>query len=302
MAINLNNEIKKAISVKKSDLSGILKLIKTKRDSKNQIRGDFFLIECDAQQVREEDFIEVISDQILNYCLTYSENSSINSKNALRRVSQAVRKFVEGKNSGELGELILFCLLESQLNAVQILNKMALKTSPRMYYHGFDAVHFGLDDSFKCLYLGESKTYEKFEDALDKAIKDVDASFEDNSKKQFEVELIKTHLDERKLKNIRKDILNCLNPYKKKNEYLEKIVIFIGYSWDEINKRSSSNEDPMEYLTKKYKVEISDFLSKINKKIKESNNLKNKHFVFFLIPFSDISKIRERFQEKIKSK
>jgi hypothetical protein len=42
---------------------------------------------------------------------------------------------------GELGELLLYCFLESHINAPKILTKLEIKTSNQMDVNGADGVH-----------------------------------------------------------------------------------------------------------------------------------------------------------------
>lgn len=50
-----------------------------------------------------------------------------------------MEKFVDyTRNNGELGELLLFCFLETHLGAPQILTKLELKTSISHYVNGAD--------------------------------------------------------------------------------------------------------------------------------------------------------------------
>ena len=64
------------------------------------------------------------------------------------------------RQDGELGELLLFCFLESQLKAPKILSKLELKTTSGLYVNGADGVHFlKLEDGNYQLIFGESKMY-----------------------------------------------------------------------------------------------------------------------------------------------
>lgn len=86
---------------------------------------------------------------------------------------KARTKFKEySKNDGELGELLLFCFLESQLKAPKILSKLELKTTSGLYVNGADGVHFlKLEDGNYQLIFGESKMYVDIKKAFDNALK-----------------------------------------------------------------------------------------------------------------------------------
>lgn len=300
--MQLQKQLKKIVSIEESDIEGVLHLA-DEQDVHTDIKGCFYLIECTHDKVREEDLLTVIEDLVIRYCLQYAEQESINKTNALALTKKAVRKFVSSSQSGELGEIILFCLLEAKLNAVQLLNKMQLKTHPNMHYHGADAVHFGVDGVLKTLYLGEAKMQASFGAALRGAFNSVNALFDDmGSRKEFEVDLIQANLDHDKLQGIEKEILNYLDPYKQKRDFCETIAIFVGYSWEELNevKGKEIKGGLMPYLIKKYKEEVVGLIKAINKKVSKQENLQSKRFVFFVIPFSNVQHIKNRFTEKLK--
>lgn len=74
---------------------------------------------------------------------------------------RAKDSFTKIKNTGEIGEFLLFALAEKELSLTQILSKMSLKTSSSMHYHGADGIYASLDDSGVLrLFWGESKLYE----------------------------------------------------------------------------------------------------------------------------------------------
>ena len=86
----------------------------------------------------------------------------------LRLQREAQGLFTHLKNSGEGGELLLFCLAETVLGFPQILAKMSLKTSSAMHYHGADGVHASVDAATGKLRLwwGESKLHQTPADAI----------------------------------------------------------------------------------------------------------------------------------------
>ena len=84
-------------------------------------------------------------------------------------VSKTKSKFMDSIKSAEVGELILYVLLEAS-GIVQLIQKMRLKTSKRISVFGFDAIHIGVDEDIT-LYYGDSKMYKIFNDGLNRAIK-----------------------------------------------------------------------------------------------------------------------------------
>jgi hypothetical protein len=73
---------------------------------------------------------------------------------------EAMQAFTDIKTTGEGGEMLLFLLAERFLRLPQVLCKMALKTDPRVHYHGADGVYAAASaDGVLKLFWGESKIY-----------------------------------------------------------------------------------------------------------------------------------------------
>lgn len=80
---------------------------------------------------------------------------------------EARRMFIDSETSGEGGELLLYFLLEAELNLPQILCKMPLKTNAAMPIHGVDGVHAGFREGVGlAVYWGESKLYADVQSAM----------------------------------------------------------------------------------------------------------------------------------------
>ena len=85
-----------------------------------------------------------------------------------RMAKEAARLFTQTQvKTGEGAELLLYALLEKELQIPQILSKMSLKTSTEMQYHGADGVHAKLlDNGDLAVYWGEAKLYESVTRAM----------------------------------------------------------------------------------------------------------------------------------------
>lgn len=80
---------------------------------------------------------------------------------------EARRLFIDSDTSGEGGELLLYFLLEAELNLPQVLCKMPLKTNSKMPIHGVDGVHAGMrENGGLAVYWGESKLYSDVQAAM----------------------------------------------------------------------------------------------------------------------------------------
>ena len=85
-----------------------------------------------------------------------------------RLVNDAAHLFTQTQvKTGEGAELLLYVLLEKELQIPQILSKMSLKTNNEMQYHGADGVHAKLlDNGDLAVYWGEAKLYESVAKAM----------------------------------------------------------------------------------------------------------------------------------------
>lgn len=96
-----------------------------------------------------------LANQIVNYCIPRKEIEKIRKLSLDRQIPEitrltndAARLFTQTQvKTGEGAELLLYVLLEKELQIPQILSKMSLKTNNEMQYHGADGVHAKLYES-----------------------------------------------------------------------------------------------------------------------------------------------------------
>lgn len=93
----------------------------------------------------------------------------------VRLAAEARSLFTHLSQSGEGGELLLFCLAEMVLGYPQVMAKMYLKTASQVHYHGADGVHASVDpaDGKLCLWWGESKLHKTASGATSDCIKSI---------------------------------------------------------------------------------------------------------------------------------
>lgn len=93
----------------------------------------------------------------------------------IRLAAEARSLFTHLSQSGEGGELLLFCLAEMVLGYPQVMAKMYLKTASQVHYHGADGVHASVDpsDGKLCLWWGESKLHKTASGATSDCIKSI---------------------------------------------------------------------------------------------------------------------------------
>ena len=95
--------------------------------SKNKL--NFFILRISNNRLTYEKLVNELFDSIISYSLSRKQLD-------MYKDSQGGKKFIAARdklrdynsNEGELGEIFLYCLLESHLNAPKILTKLEIKT------------------------------------------------------------------------------------------------------------------------------------------------------------------------------
>ncbi|ENM3752740.1 DUF1837 domain-containing protein [Vibrio cholerae] len=243
-------------------------------------------------KVSLSEFFECIKNGIMqNYVFTCTEiqkKLGINSETAMDELfNKALRKISKHTAQGELGELILFTLLDVYLSAPKILSKVSMKERATMPVLGADAVHAQVVDGSFRVYLGESKLYQQFKAAATSA-----ASSIGSAKEKFgdEFDLIESHMDFPNLdEELEEKILDALNPYTS-SDSIKNIhsPCFIGFTQPEIIFRNAPEYfGSYEKVAKEY---IKDFFGKVQNKGLDVNEV-----TLLMLPFSCVSELVEEF-------
>lgn len=156
---------------------------------------NLFTLKIENNQFTYHQLVKNLTHCIVPFCLSNKELEEF--KNNYGIYVMAVEKLRDYEsNDGELGEILLFCLLESNLNAPKIMTKMELKTSTNDYVKGSDGVHLlKLDEQNYQLIFGESKLNADLQKGLYEAFKSInDFITRKNNNINHEIGLINTHL------------------------------------------------------------------------------------------------------------
>lgn len=163
------------ISLKESDFLESFDLLWSKDlDKYKKNKLNLFVLKINSNEFDYDLLIDMLLDPVIDYSISRQVKEKY--KNRPATLSKKAReKFVEyARNNGELGELLLFCFLETHLGAPKILTKLELKTSTSHYVNGADGVHFlKLSDGNYQLIFGESKTYQDIDGAIRDAFKSI---------------------------------------------------------------------------------------------------------------------------------
>lgn len=247
--------------------------------------------------IKLQDFIEFVVRHITAYAIPRGRFQDAKRKDDeeglgthMNRLYEEARKlFTPLKNTGEGGEMLLFILGEVLLGLPQLFCKMSVKTSGGVHYHGADGIHVGIGEDGKLeLYWGESKLYQKFNDALSKCIESIkpylirDSGHED-------LLLLQTHLDladEKRTKAL-KILLDKDNPAFNDVRYCG--LCFIGFDEDLYKKETT--EERLKDFCKKVQEQIASKLT--------SSQLSDFRIHFFCLPVESVEGFRKLFLDKL---
>lgn len=278
------------------------------------ISYEYYLIRFEDDKIREDDFIDRIYQQIVAYILPYSETRPEGfermTKKELERYDrghytdhvEAANEILNKKDpyAGEMGEILLFLILESK-GIIQLLNKMNLKTSPEIAVHGLDAIHIQVKEDKIILHYGQSKIRGNIGTAIAEAIDDAEGFLKDRRRQKHEFRLARYNIDKIKFEKHAKTIPYLLSPYHRDKKNLGKVnSILVGYQWEELGRPDPSGKKDVEtFAIESYKAEHNAISLKISKKIAYNTELADKKWFFFVIPFPDLRRIREKWRVKI---
>lgn len=206
-------------------------------------------------------------------------------------------------NEGELGEILLYCLLESHLNAPKILTKLELKTNSNDYVKGADGVHLlKLSDSDYQLILGESKLNSDLKQGIYEAFGSINKLLTSTSKMEFEIDLINSELVKEAYEEDSYDVLKkIIVPSAKEDEtYLDySFGIFLGFDITITDvELKLSNSEFRTNIREKIKNEILKAKDSINYQLKKEG-YSGYQFYVYVVPFSDLQNKRKDIIKQI---
>lgn len=285
------------------------------------IEGKFFYLKFRDMEETLDEFVQVIYDQIVPFCISKKKRDEAFAKSLADKPpserhiialsDQAKKLFqlsnAQRKKSGEIGELILFIIQEYFLSAPQIACKMALKTSPGMPVHGADGIHIRWNDNKKKLYFlwGESKLYKCPYQAVKKTVESVKGFTVTNAEtgqnqREREIEIIKDYSNIND-PDLEKVLLKYFDPYEEEsNHRAEAYSCFIGFNFSHLEHGLDKTEEGAHLLDFKikYENEVKKIAEAFSKEIK-GTNLNKSEFYFFLLPFSSVKELRNKFFQKL---
>lgn len=255
---------------------------------------------------------ELLLSNITNYVFSRKENKeAFDTKkipNLTRKAMMEFRKISNKKdcgNGGELGELLLYIFLESNLKAYKLLSKMELKTNSEDYIKGADGIYlyeYEDDDNEKHFeyIIGEAKIEATSAKSIADAFKSILVHLQ---KKDFERELVdreifKETFNEEQAEKIKRILVP--SPDDDDIDMQKAFGIFIGYGLNKNLKLDEvDNKKGKKIIEARIEKDIKNICKNIKDKIKENKNLKNYSFYVYVMPFKDSKKDRVEILKNI---
>ncbi|TDW65033.1 uncharacterized protein DUF1837 [Novosphingobium sp. PhB55] len=243
-----------------------------------------------------DQFFELIKNGILeNFvfsCTEIQKKTGSNRKiDAEELLQKALRKLSRHTAKGELGELILFTLLDVYLGAPKLLSKVSMKTNPRMPVYGADAVHGQFHDGAFRLYLGESKLQKDFKAAAKKAATSISSA---KAKYDDEFDLLDSYIDFPNIDDeTESEILSILNPFSESHQAdIVHSPCFIGFT----NPILIATDGGFDKFLNAYNLIAKEHFKEFYDQIREYGLPANES-VLLILPFTCVDNLVDEFVE-----
>lgn len=211
---------------------------------------------------------------------------------------EARRLFIDSDTSGEGGELLLYFLMEAELNLPQVLCKMPMKTNARMPIHGVDGVHAGIrDDGALAVYWGESKLYNDVQAAMTECFKSI-APFlldEGSGSAHRDLVLVRDGLDtgDRDLSLRLVQYFTDDAPERSKLEV--RGACLVGFTYDV---HGHPYEDGGEAILQGVEESITAWAKSVGTRV-ANRKIEGFEIEFFCIPLPSVNRLRESFNKLV---
>lgn len=259
-------------------------------------------------------FTSYIMGKLIAFCVPPSQQklikeSSESDNDASMELAQAAcetlkaiseRKDGKKSSSGEIGELILFVLLEGVLGAPAIASKPYLKMNGQDQVKGCDGVHILCDGKDVTIYYGESKLSSDINYCISGSAESI-KNYHTNGgkKKDRDLSVIAQNIDlnisDDHKEDVEKELLHYLNPIKRKKKekaYKEVNACFLGFDHNLYKSvgavdKSQRNALLLQEVTKEFPAILSKIQASVDDEISDYN------FHYFVVPFESVDEMQK---------
>lgn len=249
-------------------------------------------------QPRFRELARLLARYITLYCVRAERRRDLPELERNEMFMQCRDLFMPTKNSGQVGELLIYFLLETVLHAPQALKKMPMTTNPNEERKGSDGVHLLWNEEASVLELifAESKIWKSFSGALADAFESMER-FHDSRTKRYEVNAVTSGFSNLS-SELQEKVLSFIEGENVSRCRLAQACL-IGFDWKEYECLCDGRrKDFIKEFDARYRAWAVGIRELLNDRLK---TFKHKHlrFEFFMLPFRDVDEFRAWFQEEL---
>ena len=251
--------------------------------------------------------IDELGDILTTYALSRSAFDELYKQ---RKVTTLVAKAKERlrnaeSNEGELGEILLYSMLEAHLNAPKLLTKLELKTDSNHYVNGADGVHLlKIDNNTYQFVFGESKLYADLSSGIKAAFCSLKELLKkDLNKLRYEINLVNTNLlkeveDEQSTELLKKLLIPRENDEDLNIDH--SFGLFLGFDINITDEeRNMKNNEFRIAIYNKVEQAVRCLIPLIEKLISQ-NEFRGYGFYIYIVPFSELAEQRKKIIAALK--
>lgn len=256
-----------------------------------------------------EPLIDAIGNFIAHFCLPRTEIDAVYAKkdhleafefhSEITRLNERARRLFQKarRDSGEVGELLLFILTEWMLEAPQIIAKMSLKTSSAMPVHGSDGIHvkFDVPTGRLLIYSGEAKLHKDVKRAIGAAVESISQALSFD-KMEHELQLVQRNVEFSGLdEQSRTALLRYLDPFEDdSNDRHEVVTCLIGFDFAAYLELAKAGADAEKAFQNAASKHLTDLLPSMAAALLQAG-LSHKPVELFFLPLPSVQDARDRF-------
>lgn len=197
--------------------------------------------------------------------------------------------------AGEAGELLLYFLLETVLQAPQVVAKVELKTNPALEVNGSDGIHMRWHptDSIVDVYFGESKLYQSVGAAMTNAFTSIE-NFHANGMREHEYSMA-TKFFKGVDDNVKAAVAELLDTGKPGPGARVNHACLIGYDWTAHGHTPGQASAAVEAEYQRQYLADAPRLHQLVQTRFDNCQRKQFGFEVFFLPFTSVQAFRDAF-------
>lgn len=254
-------------------------------------------------QPKVADLAKCLVNHAIDYAISSRNRPATMTAQEAAKYMQEARKLFrvvaapaeDAELAGEAGELLLYFLLETVLEAPQVVAKVELKTNPALEVNGSDGIHMRWHptDSIVDVYFGESKLYKSVGAALTNAFSSI-VNFHANGMREHEYSMA-TKFFKGVDDNVKAAVIEMLDTGKPGLGARINHACLIGYDWTANGLTPGQAAKAVEAEYQRQYLADAPRLHKSLQTRFDNCQLKQFGFEVFFLPFTSVQAFRDEF-------